>query len=100
MPSRADQTDQQVADQSKAATLHHPAGQPAGNDPDNDDYEKTLIGQVHDVCSTGLSVANAGPSFWFPGVAALIALQSVCSEVGTGSREQNASDRPFRFDRN
>jgi hypothetical protein len=40
----ADQTDQQVSNESKAATLHHPARQIAGNDSDNDDDEEALVG--------------------------------------------------------
>jgi hypothetical protein len=45
----ADQPDQQITDQSKAATLHYPACQPTGYNADNDDNEETLIGEVHDV---------------------------------------------------
>jgi len=45
----ADQTDEQVTDQSKTTTLHHPACQPTGYNADNDDNDETLIGQVHDV---------------------------------------------------
>jgi hypothetical protein len=44
-----DQTDEQIADQSKTATLHHPACQITGNDSDENDDEQTLIGQMHDV---------------------------------------------------
>jgi hypothetical protein len=47
----ADQSDQQITDQSEAATLHHPAGQPARNYSNNDDNQKTLIGQVHNIAS-------------------------------------------------
>jgi len=39
-----DEADEQIADQSEAAALHHPARQIAGYDADNDDYEQTLIG--------------------------------------------------------
>jgi hypothetical protein len=46
---RADQTDQQITDQPKSATLHHPAGQPSRNNSNDDDNQKTLIRQVHDV---------------------------------------------------
>src|SRR3984957_17859988 len=40
----ADQADQQIADQSEPATLHHPAGQISGNDSDEDNDEKALVG--------------------------------------------------------
>jgi hypothetical protein len=43
----ADQADQQIADQSEPAPLHHPARQISGNDSDEDNYEKALIGEVH-----------------------------------------------------
>src|ERR1700726_1595353 len=46
---RADQADQQIADQSKTAPLHHPARQPARDNSDDDDDEETLIGEVHGV---------------------------------------------------
>ena len=46
----ADQTDDQITHQSKTSPLHHPARQPSGDDSHNEDDEKTLIGQVHDVC--------------------------------------------------
>jgi hypothetical protein len=45
---RADQTDEQVTDQSEATALHHPASQPTSNNSDHEDYEQPLIGQVHD----------------------------------------------------
>jgi hypothetical protein len=48
---RADQTDQQITDQSETTTLHHPAGEPACNNSNYDDDQKTLIGQVHDIAS-------------------------------------------------
>jgi hypothetical protein len=48
---RTDETDQQVTDQSKTTALHYPACQIAGNNSDDDNHEKTLIGQVHDVAS-------------------------------------------------
>jgi hypothetical protein len=44
----ANQTDQQITDQSKSTTLHHPARQPTGNNANNNDNQETLIGQVHD----------------------------------------------------
>jgi hypothetical protein len=44
----ANQTDQQIADQSKSAPLHHPACQPPGNNANDNDDQQTLIGQVHD----------------------------------------------------
>jgi hypothetical protein len=56
----ADQTDYQITDQSKTATLHHPACQPSGNNSDNNYNKKTLIGQVHDIVSPGGIPVNAG----------------------------------------
>jgi hypothetical protein len=44
----ADQTNQQITDQSKSTTLHHPTCQPSGNNTNNNDNQETLIGQVHD----------------------------------------------------
>src|SRR5215813_5603270 len=52
----ADQTDDQIANQSEAAALHNPTGQPAGNDADDQNDQETLIGQIH-----GLSPPN-GPA--------------------------------------
>src|SRR6266852_6979098 len=45
------QADDQIADQSKTATFHHPACQPSGNNSDNNDDQETLIRQVHDLAS-------------------------------------------------
>src|ERR1700733_407442 len=55
----ADQTDQQIADQSEPATLHHPARQISCDNSDNDDHEKALIGQVHDFVSREGTPGNA-----------------------------------------
>lgn len=43
----ADQTDDQIANQSEAAALHNPTGQPARNDTDDQNDQETLIGQIH-----------------------------------------------------
>ncbi len=40
---RTDETDEQIADQSEASTLHHSACQITRYNADNDDYEQTLI---------------------------------------------------------
>lgn len=63
---RTDQTDEQVADQSEAAALHNPASQITGNNPDDEDDEETLIGEVHAIALLlGLSRGNAELGQWF-----------------------------------
>jgi hypothetical protein len=44
---RADQANNQVTDQSKAAAFHDSAGEPSGDNADDQDDKKTLIGQIH-----------------------------------------------------
>src|ERR1700727_1313788 len=55
----ADQTDQQITDQSETAPFHYPARQIAGDNSNNDDHEKALIGQVHDFVSRKGTPGNA-----------------------------------------
>jgi hypothetical protein len=43
----ADQANNQVTDQSKAAAFHDSAGEPSGDNADDQYDEKTLIGQIH-----------------------------------------------------
>src|SRR5579862_344852 len=44
---RADQADDQIADEAKPTASHHAAGEPAGDNSDDDDDQKALIGKVH-----------------------------------------------------
>jgi len=44
---RAGQANYQVADQPEPAALHHSAGEPSRDNTDDQDDEKTLIGQIH-----------------------------------------------------
>ena len=46
---RSDQTNEQITDEPEATALHHPASQITGNNTDHDDYEQSLIGEVHSV---------------------------------------------------
>src|SRR5215471_17750458 len=47
----ANKANDQIADQSETAAPHHEAGQPSGNNPDKNNCQQTLIGQVHDFAS-------------------------------------------------
>ena len=49
----ADQADDQIADEPKSAALHDSAGQPAGNNSDDKDDEKALVGKYMGVSSYG-----------------------------------------------
>ena len=44
---RADDTDQQIANQAEACAAHHLTGKPAGNDPDDKNDEKALVRKDH-----------------------------------------------------
>jgi hypothetical protein len=65
---RSDQTNEQITNQSKAATLHHSACQPTGDNSDHDNDEQTLIGEVHDGCLHGgygsLTLVDDNGSSW------------------------------------
>jgi hypothetical protein len=44
---RPDQANDQVADQTETAAFHHSAGEPSGDNSDDQDDEETLIGKMH-----------------------------------------------------
>src|ERR1700758_3926715 len=48
----ANQTHQQITDQSKTSALYHPACEPSGNNANNNDNQETLTGQMHDLASS------------------------------------------------
>ncbi len=54
----ADQADNQVTDQAEAATRHHAAGQVAGDNSDDKDDEKALIGKIHSHFLAMTSIGN------------------------------------------
>jgi hypothetical protein len=43
----ADQADDKIANQAESAAARHTPGKPAGNNADDKDHQKTLIGKVH-----------------------------------------------------